>query len=149
MLIEPNASVPIVQISILASQDPSELLKMGKALAPLRESNVAILGSGSPSFHDVGIWMSEVLVDDREFAVRQAEWNAALEDILDEQDTEKLITDLKEWRKLPHSYEMHPRGRAEHFSTLLLCAGAAGADEKAHCVKSEIWGAVEASFWWA
>ena len=147
-LIEPNGFIPIVQISTLASQDPSELLRMGRALGPLRDDNVAILGSGSPSYHDVQVWMNGQLINNKEFAARQIEWNTALENILDDEDNDRQMTALQEWRKLPHSYEMHPRGAAEHFNTLLLCAGAVTSDEKVHCLKSEVWGAVEASFWW-
>jgi aromatic ring-opening dioxygenase catalytic subunit (LigB family) len=92
--------------------------------------------------------MSGKLVDNEEFAARQIEWNTALENVLDDEDNNRQMAALQGWRKLPHSYEMHPRGAAEHFNTLLLCAGAARSEEKVHCLKSEIWGAVEASFWW-
>jgi len=50
MLLAPDANIPIVQLSVLKSQDPEELMRMGKALASLRNENIAILGSGS-SFH--------------------------------------------------------------------------------------------------
>jgi hypothetical protein len=44
-------------------------------------------------------------------------------------------------------YEMHPKGAAEHFSPLLICAGAAEG-RSVHLSKVEIMGATEASFWW-
>ena len=45
-LLWPKADVPIVQMSVLENQDAEEHLRMGKALAKLRDENVMILGSG-------------------------------------------------------------------------------------------------------
>jgi aromatic ring-opening dioxygenase catalytic subunit (LigB family) len=167
-LIDPDATIPIVQISVLRSQDASELLRMGMAqfckptserfaennmritgaaLAPLRDENVALLGSGSPSYHDVVKWMSGILVGDKEFAERQTEWHEALERALKQCEADRSVGELERWREFPHSYEMHPRGAAEHFSTLLLCAGAAGG-APVHLSKFDVMGAMEASFWW-
>lgn len=42
MLVAPKAEVPIVQMSVLESEDPETHLRMGAALARLRESNIAI-----------------------------------------------------------------------------------------------------------
>ncbi len=42
----PEANVPVVQLSLPRSRTPELLLAAGRALAPLRESGVLILGSG-------------------------------------------------------------------------------------------------------
>jgi hypothetical protein len=42
---------------------------------------------------------------------------------------------------------MHSRGATEHFSPLLICAGAAEG-RSVRLSKVEIMGAIEASFWW-
>ncbi len=42
----PNADVPVVQVSLDARRAPAEHYAIGKALAPLRNENVAIIGSG-------------------------------------------------------------------------------------------------------
>lgn len=134
---------------LLVGQTLAEYNKrhLGRALAPLRGENVAMLGSGSPSFHDVRRWMSWSLVGDREFAQREAVWHEALEEALKQCEFERSMGKLERWREFPHSYEMHPKGAAEHFSPLLICAGAAEG-RSVNLSKVEIMGATEASFWW-
>jgi aromatic ring-opening dioxygenase catalytic subunit (LigB family) len=48
----PDAEVPTVQMSLHASLDPALHVAAGKALAPLRDDGVLVLGSGM-SFHNL------------------------------------------------------------------------------------------------
>jgi aromatic ring-opening dioxygenase catalytic subunit (LigB family) len=48
----PKADVPIVQVSLLASMDPAEHIRLGQALAPLRDEGILIIGSGM-SYHNI------------------------------------------------------------------------------------------------
>eukprot|EP00301_Raphidiophrys_heterophryoidea_P023648 c7451_g1_i3.p1 GENE.c7451_g1_i3~~c7451_g1_i3.p1 ORF type:complete len:131 (-),score=15.52 c7451_g1_i3:411-803(-) len=56
ILMMPKGNIPTIQLSILSSLDPAEHIKLGKALAPLRDEGVLIVGSGM-TFHNMGALM--------------------------------------------------------------------------------------------
>lgn len=55
----PKADVPIVQVSLLASMDAAEHIRLGQARAPLRDEGVLIVGSGM-SYHNMPTFMSRM-----------------------------------------------------------------------------------------
>jgi aromatic ring-opening dioxygenase catalytic subunit (LigB family) len=52
LIVDPKAEIPVVMVSLRKDLDPAFHIKLGKALAPLRDQGVAIIGSGS-SYHDL------------------------------------------------------------------------------------------------
>lgn len=134
LLVNPKADVPIVQMSVLSSEDPEKHLRMGAALAHLRESNIAIVGSGFASFHNLRTMMPMLRgggAAQSTFKAKSDEWNTKLTQAVTATDKKTRWDGLKGWRELPHAYEMHPPNGGEHFMPLIVCAGAANEGEQA------------------
>ncbi|KAH8885866.1 Extradiol aromatic ring-opening dioxygenase [Thozetella sp. PMI_491] len=148
LLIDPEATVPLVQLSILSSQDPAEHIRLGRALAKLRDSNIAIVGSGFASFHHLPNMMALLSGQPRfDIITKSKAWNEALTKAVSEEKLDEREKKLVEWRNFPNSYDMHPKGGADHFMPLLVCAGAAG-DEKAKAYADEFVGVDILSYYW-
>tara|TARA_R110002050_G_scaffold149251_1_gene275644 strand:- start:9884 stop:10696 length:813 start_codon:yes stop_codon:yes gene_type:complete len=122
MIAFPEAKIPIVQLSLVDSLDPSTHLAMGKALEPLREQDVLIIGSGM-SYHNMRGFMSgsgEAPKISRQFD----NWLSTTMLIADAEKRNKLLID---WRAAPGALDSHPR--SEHLVPLFVIAGAAGKDK--------------------
>jgi aromatic ring-opening dioxygenase catalytic subunit (LigB family) len=117
LLIYPNADVPILQLSLQASLDPVLHLALGKALAPLRDQGVLIVGSGM-SYHNLADM----------FSGRGAAAAAAFDAWLGDAVQDPAIRDqlLAKWREAPGGAASHPR--EEHLIPLMVAAGAAQGD---------------------
>ena len=151
MLIRPAADVPIVQLSVLRSEDPGEHIRMGRALSTLRDSNVAIVGSGFASLHNFAL-MRPLMGGDpsavKEVRAVTGVFNKALTDAVQEKDPQERERRLVGWRDLPRAYDIHPRHAAEHFMPLLVCAGAGG-HERAGAYKDDFGGVDIWSYHWS
>lgn len=151
LLVNPQANVPVVQMSVLESEDSEKHLRMGQALAALRAKNIAIIGSGFASFHNLSIMRRLMMAGPSEKArfgqVAQA-WNDALTAATSAPGKEERWTGLKGWRDIPGADTMHPRGGGEHFMPLLVCAGAAGEGEGAKRYADEFVGVEINTYYW-
>jgi aromatic ring-opening dioxygenase catalytic subunit (LigB family) len=145
-LINPSADIPIVQMSVLASQSPRDLFRLGQALQPLRDQNIAILGSGFASYHNLRDMFSGVTTAPG-FKDKHAEWARSLDDAMATASAEERVAKLSGWRKWPYANAMHPPGAAEHFSPLVVCAGAAG-EQAAEGWGDEFLGFDNKSYYW-
>jgi aromatic ring-opening dioxygenase catalytic subunit (LigB family) len=113
----PAADVPTVQLSLKRGLDPAEHLAMGRALAPLRDEGVLIVGSGM-SYHNL-----------RAFGAAgqspAATFDAWLVDAMAQEPAERARR-LEQWTMAPAARKAHPR--EEHLLPLMVVAGAAGSD---------------------
>jgi aromatic ring-opening dioxygenase catalytic subunit (LigB family) len=116
----PEAQVPVVTLSLAAqangSFDPALHLAAGRALAPLRDERVLIVGSGM-SFHNLRAYFRPETHD----ASRAFDsWlTAAVESPAPRRDAL-----LAGWRSAPYAGFSHPR--EEHLAPLFVAAGAGG-----------------------
>lgn len=122
MLMYPAADIPVVQLSLVSSLDPEVQIALGKAIAPLREQGVLILGSGM-SFHNMQAFFSgNTAVKGR---------SELFDSWLSETLTSSTLTNaqrearLQQWHAAPEARFSHPR--EEHLLPLLVCFGAGGA----------------------
>jgi aromatic ring-opening dioxygenase catalytic subunit (LigB family) len=117
LLIYPKADVPILQLSLQASLDPVLHLALGRALAPLREQGVLIVGSGM-SYHNLADMFSG------RGAAAAAAFDQWLGDAVQDPATREQL--LAKWREAPGGASSHPR--EEHLIPLMVAAGAAQGD---------------------
>jgi aromatic ring-opening dioxygenase catalytic subunit (LigB family) len=117
-LIYPDADVPVLQLSLQRSLDPGLHLAIGRALEPLRDEGVLIVGSGM-SFHNMRDFFSG-----RPSAEADA-FDAWLDDAVSA-DPQERDERLSRWSDAPGAAVAHPE--AEHLLPLMVVAGAAGSD---------------------
>lgn len=119
VLMYPDASVPLVQVSIDPHRGAAYHLRLGELLAPLRDDGVLIIGSGGAT-HNLRAALRERHEQTPSWVIEFNEWLA---------DTVAAgrIDDLLDYRdKAPHATENHPT--EEHYFPLLCALGAAGGD---------------------
>lgn len=111
--IDPQASLPLLMLSLRHDLDPAHHLAIGEALAPLRDQGVLIIGSGS-SFHNLRTYFNGV----PEAAGQFDDWLTATAE-----DPNGREEKLKTWESAPAARACHPR--EEHLLPLMVAAGAA------------------------
>jgi aromatic ring-opening dioxygenase catalytic subunit (LigB family) len=114
----PDAEIPTIQLSLIRGLDPERHLALGRALAPLRDEGVFIVGSGM-SYHNMRGFGDPRAKGASEMFDRWLEGAATAEPA--ERDRA-----LAAWTQAPAARQVHPR--EEHLLPLMVVAGAAGAD---------------------
>lgn len=126
-LVYPQADIPVLQVSLQPQRDPAHHLKLGRALAPLRDEGVLILATGSLTHN-----LRELSWDDSgsvsDWAKAFADWMA---DKLQSRDDAALL-DYR--RQAPHAARNHPSD--EHLLPLYVALGAATPDRAAQRLHS-------------
>jgi aromatic ring-opening dioxygenase catalytic subunit (LigB family) len=119
-LIFPQANIPVVQLSLNDSLDPTQQLQVGRALQGLRDQSVLIIGSGM-SFHNMrGYGNPQYGPISDAFDT----WlTAAVEATPQERD--RLLSN---WTQAPGARDCHPARAEEHLLPLMTAAGAGGMD---------------------
>lgn len=125
MLMFPDADIPVVQVSLMTHMQPGEHIKVGKALAPLRDDNILILGSGS-SFHNMRAFMTSMsgLKPDPTAKQQAAAFDEFLQHACCQSSPDERLKLLNAWDAAPGGRFSHPR--EEHLIPLHVVVGAAG-----------------------
>jgi 4,5-DOPA dioxygenase extradiol len=116
----PEADIPVVELSVQPRMDTAHHLRVGKALQPLTEDGVLIVGSGHTT-HNLRDWMSGP--QRRETLPYAAEFAQWLHDRLEANDVDALLAYRE---RAPGATRAHPT--EEHFLPLFVALGAAGVD---------------------
>jgi aromatic ring-opening dioxygenase catalytic subunit (LigB family) len=114
----PEADVPVVQLSLKRGLDPQAHLALGRALAPLRDEGIAIVGSGL-SYHNLRAFGPQAKAP-------SAAFDAWLDATLAIPDAARRADTLAAWETAPAARLAHPR--EEHLLPLMVALGAAEHD---------------------
>jgi aromatic ring-opening dioxygenase catalytic subunit (LigB family) len=119
----PNADIPVVELSIRKDYDPKAHLELGKALAPLRDEGILIIGSGL-SYHNLRMFDARAVKPSHEF-------DGWLRNTLIDSTPSDRSKRLLEWEKAPSARLAHPQ--EDHLIPLMVAVGAAGEDQASYC----------------
>lgn len=136
LLTYPEADIPVIQLSLKTGLDPALHLGAGKALAPLREEGVLLLGSGM-SFHNMqGFFHGGFDHPSRQFDEWLTRAAAA-----PQAERESL---LQQWDQAPGARASHPR--EEHLLPMMVIAGAGGSAPGSKIFECDIKGSTISAF---
>lgn len=128
MHLYPQADVPVVQVALPAHWGPAQVYELGRALRPLRERGVLLMGTGSMTHN-----LSEFFGGGQEPAPYVIEFSRWVE----EQVTRGDLKSLLNYRELaPHAARAHPTD--DHFLPLFFALGAADDDARPDYLSREV-----------
>ncbi|MBD1918976.1 MULTISPECIES: class III extradiol ring-cleavage dioxygenase [Cyanophyceae] len=123
ILAAPEATIPVVQLSLQPHETPLHHYQLGKALAPLRDEGVLIFASGAAT-HNLGAF-------DGNYDAPPPAWAVAFDDWLAEAIATNDIQRLLNYRQhAPYAAKNHPS--EEHLLPLFVALGAGGPGQQLH-----------------
>ncbi|MBE3594511.1 MAG: dioxygenase [Candidatus Carbobacillus altaicus] len=117
----PSAEIPVVQASVVPWFSPEQLYRMGKALRPLRDEGVLLIGSGGTVHNLMSLrWESGDAAEG---------WAVAFDDWLLARTAARDHAELFDYRKTaPHAMQAVPT--PEHLAPYWIAFGAGDASEE-------------------
>lgn len=136
----PDANIPVAQLSIQPDRDPAWHIALGRALRPLREQGVLIIGSGSISHNLRAIFKHPQGEQAPEWVTEFCDWIAAK---IKAGDLEALSAYRT---RAPHAVLNHPTD--EHLLPLFAALGAANKiDSATHINRVMTYGMLAMDTW--
>jgi len=131
----PDADMPLFQVSLKHNYDPAQHLALGKALAPLRDEGVLIVGSGL-SYHNMRGFGPQGKEPSAQF---DAWLNTALMAAPEKREQELLA-----WENAPAARACHPQ--EDHLIPLMAAVGAAWSEKATRVYHdTQVFGMITAS----
>ena len=119
-LMYPDADIPVVQISVQPELGAAHHMEIGRALAPLRDEGVLVIGSGSLTHN-----LYELSRSGRQFDAPVRDWVVEFTDWIAQTLEAGSAEDIAHYRqRVPFARENHPTD--EHFLPLPFAMGAGG-----------------------
>jgi 4,5-DOPA dioxygenase extradiol len=130
-------SIPIVQVSLFATEDPKQHIALGRAVSSLRSQGICLIMSGMAvhNLRDMRFGLSGAVMP------YSKSFDDALQEAV-ESDIKERDSKLVELLKRKDARGAHPS--FEHLLPIHIGAGAAGEDKG-----KRLWTLVEGSFSWA
>ena len=119
MMMYPEADIPVIQLSVQTDSDPEHHFRLGKALMPLRENGILIMGSGGAVHNLDEVHLYDIDDSPPEYARAFDAW---LEKTVADGHEKTLIDYI---HTAPNPRQSHPFP-AEHFLPFFVPLGAAG-----------------------
>lgn len=107
----PEADIPVIEISLPMQLNSDEIYAVGQALAPLREQQILLIGSGSITHNLAELrWQGNLQ--------NIPEWASGFRNHVVNKLTHQDYDAILNWPDLPHIERNHPT--IEHFAPLFL-----------------------------
>jgi 4,5-DOPA dioxygenase extradiol len=125
----PSADIPVLEISVQPGRDASWHYRVGEALAPLKDENVLIIGSGNFTHN-----LSKAF---RGHHQQAPAWVSAFAEWIADKVKDDDVQSLLDWqRAAPYAQQNHPT--PEHFLPFFVALGAAKNSESAQRLNKEL-----------
>jgi 4,5-DOPA dioxygenase extradiol len=124
ILMYPEATIPVIQLSVQPRRTAADHLALGKALQPLREEGILILASGSTTHNIRDFFGRELNAAPLPYAEAFARW---VTDAVVNGRTDEL---LEYGSRAPYAVQNHPT--PEHFLPLFVPLGSGGSGRQIH-----------------
>ena len=110
----PDAHIPVIEISLPMNLTAQQIYQIGQTLAPLREQQILLIGSGSITHNLAELsWHDE----SQEVPVWASSFRNDVVSKLNHQDYEAIL----DWQNIPYVKRNHPT--LEHFAPLFFAMG--------------------------
>jgi 4,5-DOPA dioxygenase extradiol len=115
----PQADIPVTQLSVQSQRGPAHHIKVGQAIAALRDEDVLVLATGG-IVHNL-----RDLEWDKKGTRDAAEWAKQFNDWIADRVQRQAVNDLLTYReRAPNAVRSHPS--EDHFAPFFVALGAGG-----------------------